>query len=227
MRRPRGVRPPGINLPVECDRRASSPRGATPCPKSSWTRFGPRSTSVQGSLALAAGRDPRTSSIRSWSAIRASTPQAWRRSSRMRGPAGAAGEQHRARRGAPERQARDADRRLDDLALLRVRARRDPRRREPRGRRSGRYLHRGRGRVHCRATTGRRRAPIRRTGTSGSRAASRPAGRVHRDGPDGGERRPALRRVARGAGRVRPAIAGAGGGRRRPGCSTGKSCRSA
>ena len=41
----------------------------------------------------------------------------------------------------------------------------------------------------------------------------RPARRVHRDGPDRRERRRALRRHARAAGRVRPALPGARGGR--------------
>ena len=52
------------------------------------------------------------------------------------------------------------------------------------------------------------RGPARR-----SEGTQRPARRVHRDGPDRGERRGALRRHARAAGRVRPALPGARGGR--------------
>ena len=102
---------------------------------------------------------------------------------------------------------------LDRLALLRVGPRRDPHRRQQHRRRTGRHLHRRGRRVRLalqRAAGG--DAPA-RTSTSDLKGSERPARRVHRDGPDRRERRGALRRLARAAGRVRPALAGARGGR--------------
>ena len=58
-------------------------------------------------------------------------------------------------------------------------------------------------------------------------AGRRPARRLHRDGPDRGERRPAGGRDPRGDGRVRGAVAAAGpSSRRRTASSSGRSSRS-
>ena len=204
----------GINLPVECDRRASSK--GTSHARSRHRRRGsdPDRACLQGLAGLtAAGRDPR---VRRRSGPRA---QPRGRSGRCRGghrrlrsAAGAAGQQHRPHRGAAERQARRADERLDHLALLLLRPRRDPHSGQPRRRRSGRRLHRRRRRVRLelqRHPGGRpSRGPAR-----GPAGKQRPARRLHRDGPDGRERRGALRRHPRAAGRVRPALPGARGRR--------------
>ena len=56
-------------------------------------------------------------------------------------------------RGAPEREARPGDQRVDRVALLRLRPRRDQDRGEQRRRRSGRRLHRRRASSSSRATT--------------------------------------------------------------------------
>ena len=199
----RGVRPPGFISERTIFNARSRHRRRRP---------DARRPSLQGLARLAAPRrDPR---VRGRPAARAQPrcrPDHGRGAHRrLRPAAGPAGQQHRPHRGAAERQARADHQRRDRLALLRVRPRRHPQRRQ-RGRRGpGRRLHRRRRRV--------RLALQRRAGGRPPRGSEReppgqqrPAQRLHRDGPDRRERRRQVRRLARGPGPLRPALAGARG----------------
>ena len=129
----------------------------------------------------------------------------------------AAGLQHRPHRG-PALQAPDRRHRRDGQPLLRLVAQGDPHRRRHDPRRRGRRLHRRRRRVGLALHEAEAARPHAEPEAPGQ---GRPAQRVHRDGRDRRERRRAVRRHARGPGRVRQALAGPR--RRRPGgraCST-------
>ena len=193
----------GHKSPVECDRRGHRPWSATAGHTSkglSSTCHRPSSStpSVRPSGAPSRARSPRCARMRrsrsSSTSSSSATPGSTRRASRRSSPAA----------GCPQGlQANNigriavllseklgaGDERDHRLALLRVRPRRDPRRGEQRRRRPGGRLHRLRRRV---------RQPLqRRAGgcsPGGSERAApgqgaRPARRIHRDGPDGGERR--------------------------------------
>ena len=187
----------GINLPVECDRRASSKGSRHARSRHRRRDSDPDRACPQGLAGpTAAGRDPGVRHRPGPGAQPGRRPRERRGGDRrLRPAAGPAGEQHRAHRGAAERQAGPGDRGLDHLALLLLRPRRDPRRGEQRRGRAGPHLCRRGRRVRLelqrRAGGSPPRGPAR--AAAGKR---RPSGRVHRDGPDRRERRGALRRLA-------------------------------
>ena len=96
----------------------------------------------------------------------------------------------------------------DDLALLRLVARRDPPRRERDQGRRGRRLRRRRGRVRQPLQRAHRARRRRRPQPEPDRR-ERPAERLHRHGPDRGQRREEVRGQPRRHGQVRAALAGA------------------
>ena len=96
----------------------------------------------------------------------------------------------------------------DDLALLRLVARRDPPRRERDQGRRGRRLRRRRGRVRQPLQRAHRARRRRRPQPEPDRR-ERPAERLHRHGPDRGQRGEEVRGQPRRHGQVRAALAGA------------------
>ena len=200
----RGVRPPGF---IE---------RTHPCPKpSSSTRFGPRSGVPSRARWPRCGRTrpSRTSSTRSWSATRGSTPPSSRRSS----PAAAS---RRACRPTTSRR----------IAVLLS----DKLGQQTNGSTVSRYCASGLDAIRIAANdvvagqgdttspagvefvsryNGAQEAAHPEDQHEQLQGNERPARRAHRDGPDRRERRRALRRLARAAGRVRPALPGARGGR--------------
>ncbi len=107
----------------------------------------------------------------------------------LRPAAGPAGQQHRPARRPPERQARPGDQRLDDQPVLRLGPRRDPHRGQRRRRRAGRRVHRRRRRVRVALQRGAGSRPPGGPEREAAGQGARPAERLHRDGPDGRERR--------------------------------------
>ena len=98
----------------------------------------------------------------------------------------------------------------DDLALLRLLARRDPPRRERDQGRRGRRLHRRRGRVRLALQRAHRARRRRRPNPNLIGENGQPE-RLHRHGPDRGQRREEVRGQPRRHGQVRAALAGARG----------------
>ena len=99
----------------------------------------------------------------------------------------------------------------DDLALLRIVARRDPPRWQRDQGRRGRRLHRRRRRVGLEVQRGDRGGPRRRSQPEPPGQGRGPAQRIHRDGPHGRQRRQEVRGLPRRHGQVRAALAGACG----------------
>ena len=128
----------------------------------------------------------------------------------LRAAPGQAGVQHRPCDRAAVGEAAAGGQRQHRLALLRLGTRRHPDRRQQRGGRAGRHLHRRRrgGRVAVqRAPGGRRRGRPELTPAGQQRRSQR----LHPDGRHRGERGQALRGEPGGHGQVRPALSGAGG----------------
>ena len=174
----------------------------------------PIGRAFKGSLALAAPRRHRR--VHRGPAPRAQPGRRPRHGGggrdRLRAAPGPPGLQHRPSHLPAQREAPGDRERQHDLPLLRLGSRRDPDRVQQRDRRPGRHLHRRRrrgGLAVQRAPGGRGRGRPERE-AAGQRA--RPAQRLHRHGLHRRQRGQEVRRVARGDGRVRPALAGAGGG---------------